>query len=123
MPYPFIYSGSSCFTREPGTIGSQTPLTIGGVYATNNSKNSCFIVSGLTEIELDTIPNYEVNNQINGSTVTPIPYSAITTGDLTLYDQDSVSGFDNIEWQFPKLLGIHVTHFESRNRSIYPKTN
>jgi len=104
MEYPFIYSGSSCFTREPGTIGSETPLTIGGVYATNNGYYSCFIVSGLTE---DKFGNFrvETNQYINGSTVTPIPYSAISTGDLTLYDQNSVDGFDDIEWEFPNPFG------------------
>jgi len=90
----FNYSGSSCFTRQPGTIGSETPLTIGGVYATDNGYHSCFIVSGLTEDK----GNFGVkpNIEINGSTVTPIPYSAITTGDLTLYEQDS-GGIDNTE--------------------------
>lgn len=100
----FLYSGSSCFTRQVGVIGSNIPLTIGGVYATESSNNSCFIVSGLTEVEIGDFGT-SVNKNINGSTITPIPYSAITTGDLTLYDQDSVSGFDNIEWPFPNPFG------------------
>ncbi len=44
----FLYSGSSCFTGQPGNIRSQIPLTIGGVYATDNGYYSCFIVSGLS---------------------------------------------------------------------------
>jgi hypothetical protein len=118
MAYPFIYSGSSCFGNYPGTIGSDIPLTIGGVYATNDNKSPCFIVSGLTESE----PNYEVNKDINGSTVTPIPYSAISTGDLTLYDQDSVSGFDNIEWQFPNPFG-NFYFFANNTSQIYVSSN
>ena len=99
----FIYSGTSCFTNQPGTIESQIPLTIGGVYATDNSYHACFIVSGLTEGKYGNF-GIRTNQVINGSTVTPIPYSAITTGDLTLYDQDSL-GIDNTEWQFPNPFG------------------
>ena len=117
----FIYSGSSCFFNQPGVIFSDLPLTIGGVYATRDEKNPCFIVSGLTSLEFGNF-GVEVNPEINGSTITPIPYSAISTSSLTLYDQDTVSGFDDVEWQFPNPFGTF--YFFTYNRpDIYVSSN
>ena len=121
MAYPFTYSGSSCFSNQPGIIGSDIPLTIGGVYATDGSKEPCFTVSGLTDSEFGEFV-VGVNGQINGSTITPIPYSAITTGGLTLYDQDSVSGIDNKEWEFPNPF-TEFYFFTYNTNSIFVSTN
>jgi hypothetical protein len=121
MAPAFVYSGTSCFTREPGSIFSEIPLTIGGVYATDDNKFPCFIVSGLTDVQYGNF-GVKPNIGINGSTVTPIPYSAITTGDLTLYDQDSVNGFNNIEWQFPNPFG-NFYFFANNTPQIFVSSN
>lgn len=116
----FTYSGSSCFFNQPGLIYSDLPLTIGGVYATRDEKNPCVIISGLTSLEFGNF-GVEVNPEINGSTITPIPYSAISTGDLILYDQDT-NGFDNQEWQFPNPFGTF--YFFTYNRpDIFVSSN
>ena len=121
MAYPFTYSGSSCFSNIPETIGSNIPLTIGGVYATDNVEIPCVIVSGLTDGEFGDF-GVGVNREINGSTITPIPYSAISTGDLTLYDQNSVDGFDDIEWEFPNPF-TEFYFFTYNTNSIFVSSN
>jgi hypothetical protein len=122
MAYPFIYSGTSCFNNQIGTIGSDIPLTIGGVYATDDSTVPCVTVLGLYTGE-GKFGSFGIgtNDKINGSTVTPIPYSSITTGDLTLYDQNSI-GFDNIEWDFPNPFG-NFYFFTQNTPQIYVLSN
>jgi len=124
MAPAFVYSGTSCFSNQLGLIGSDIPLTINGVYATDDGKNPCVTVLGLYNEGEERFGDFYVfpNFQINGSTITSIPYSAISTGDLTLYEQNSVDGFDNIEWQFPNPFG-NFYFFTQNTSQIFVSSN